>query len=146
MLGAAGIRFFARDPLVAFRMQWSWLVDPLVAEPLVLLKRYYKTLAEQPHLRVLLGKAWATDKLKNFVSSSRRTQWMRTNGPTTAVISTMKDLNWEVVGPASFKSPQGDTFELRSDVDVLLRQLAIAADTSECNHTAQQHLGGGMQF
>ena len=145
MLGAAGIRYFARCPLTAFRLEWSWQVDPLIAEPVALLRRYLRTLSAQPRLRKMLGQAWGTQRLQTFIESSGRTQWMRTTGPVTAVISTLRDLSWKVVGPCSFQSPQGDTFDLRDDVDTLLLQLAQAASAAELGHASKQHLGGCIE-
>ena len=53
MLAAAGIRHFARCGCTAYRLQWAWLSDPLVAEPASLIKQYLKALVTNPKLRII---------------------------------------------------------------------------------------------
>ena len=145
MLGAAGVRYFARCPATAFRLQWSRLADPLIAEPMQMVKQWLRAMVAQPHFRQLLGRAWGTQKMKSYLASSTKVQWMKAQGPTTALIATLKDIGWSMPAPFAFQTPGGDILQMNKDeVGQVVTEIGKAAEETEMQHAAQQHLGEGM--
>ena len=98
---------------------------------MLMVKQWLRTMVARPNLKVLLVRAWGSRRMQTCLASSSRTQWVRTPGPTTALISTVRDLGWNMPRPFAFETPGGTIHEMHhAEVDTLITEVAQAAENT----------------
>ena len=144
MLTALGLKTNIVCNMTAFRLKWKAGVDPMVAEPSKLLRRWTVALSKNKALERQLAKAWIRPNILDLLAG--RKNWPAAIGPTTGVVKTLLEIGGMQTAQQGESTKKKLATRKPKDQASFVEQFAGSIEESLRKEAANRRLGSGFEY